>query len=438
MRIPVPPTISPRCRISRFAGAPFVIVVLSFPGPVMAETEVEIGFRLEHSDNVNLSEANEQSDTARVPYIDLGWSSDSPRLSARIDGNLQYVDYRDDTNSDDTAGEVSAVADIHLIENHLDYHIENRYQQIRTDELDPATPDNTEDVNTFVMGPELGFDPSPVDRISLGVRYGETTFERGNDTERWGYGAIWSHRLSVLNEFTVSAQRQDVEFTEFSGNPLDYTLDEVGVGGTHRLARGEVSLTVGQRWIEQANGNELDRGFARFDWNYTPTRRTEFDLRAETGLTDSGVRLLSRDADTIELPAGDAFNSEDILTLSEVQARLVRRGANLDVTLAGVVSEEDFATSDLDREIYGASLGVEYPLTPVDRLSWTVRGERTEYVLINRSDDDILTTISLRHLVGRNIFTEGGYRYWQRDSSDDGSSFEENRIFLAVGYRWGE
>lgn len=438
MRIPIPLVMISRCRIFRRADLPLLGVLLLCTDSIMAETEVEVGFRLESSDNVDLSETDERSDTARVPYIELGWISDSRALTARVDGNLEYVDYRDETTPDDTVGEVSAIADIHLIENHLDYRIENRFQQVRTDELDPATPENTENANTFIMGPELGLDLSPVDRFSLGVRYGETTFERGNDTERWAYGAIWSHRLSTLNEFAVNAQRQDVEFTEFSGDPLDYTLDEVGLSGTHRLARGEVSLTVGQRWIEQDNGNELDRGFARFDWNYTPTRRTEFDLSAETGLTESGVRLLSRNADTIELPDGDAFNSEDILTLSEVQARLIRRGANLDVTLAGLVSEEDFATSDRDRETYAATLALDYPLTPVDRLSWSVRGERTEYVLINRSDDDISTAISLRHFFGRNTFAEGGYRYWQRESSEDGRSFEENRVFLAVGYRWGQ
>lgn len=435
MQIPI---IRYRRLTSRFAASWLLSVLLLCSGAVVAETDVEIGFRLENSDNVDLLEENERSDTARIPYIDLEWTSDSRSLSASIDANLEYVDYRDDTTPDDTVGELSAIADIHLIENHLDYHIENRFQQVRTDELDPQTPENTDDVNTFIMGPELGFDPSPVDRVSFGARYGETKFERGNDTERQAYGAIWSHRLSTLNEIAVNAQRQDVEFTEFSGNPLDYTLDEVGIGGTHRLARGEVTLTVGQRWIEQDNGQELDRGFARFDWSYVPTRRTEFDLRAETGLTDSGVRLLSRNAETIQLQAGDAFNSDDILTLSEVGARLARRGANLDVTLTGLVSEEDFATSDLDRDTYAANIRFEYALTPRNRLDWSIRGARTEYVLINRSDDDISTVLSLRHLLGRNLFAEGGYRFWQRDSSEDGSSFEENRVFLAVGYRWGD
>ena len=413
--------------------APLLVAV-----SVSAQTNVEIGFRLENSDNIDLTETNEQTNTLSVPYIDLAWQTDSRALTARIDGNLEYQSYSDDRNEDDIVGEISAIADVHLIEDRLDFNIENRFQQVRFEELDPETPENTEDTNTFVMGPELWFNPSPVDRLSFGVRYGNTYFERGNDSERWAYGTVWSHRLSTLNEMALNVQRQEVEFTEFSGDPLDYTIDEIGLGFTHRLARGEVSLTGGGRRIEQKNGNELQRGFARFDWSYTPTRRTEFDMRAETGLTDSGVRLLGRNEPTVELPTSDAFNSDDILILSEVQAQVVRRGAKLDVTLGGRATDEDFATSNRDRESYGVNLGLEYPLTPVDRLDWSIRGARTDYLQINRRDDDVLTAIRLRHLMGRNLFVEGGYRFWTRDSSNDGSSFDENRVFAAVGYRWGE
>lgn len=421
-------------------GLSLLTILMVFPAVGLAQTDVEIGFRLESTDNIGLTEENEQSDLARSPYISFDWSTASRALTAGIEGNLEYRDYRDDATTDGTAGDLSAVADLHLIEDRLDFRFENRFQQVRTEELDPQTPDNTEDVNTFSMGPDLRFDPSPVDQLTFGARYGNTYFERGNDSERWGLGAIWSHRLSTLNEIAVNLQRQDISFTESNGNPSDYTLDEVGIGGTHRLARGEVSLTGGQRRIEQDNGNVIERAFARFDWAYTPTRRTEFDLTAQTGLTDTGVRLLGRNTESVELPAADAFNNDDIVTLSEVRALLTRRGAKLDVTLGGLVAEEDFETGNtqLDRERYGASLGLEYPLTPVDRLEWGIRGERSDYLLLNRRDDDFTTSIRLRHLLGRNMFVEGGYLYWQRDSSAAGSSFEENRVFLAAGYRWGE
>lgn len=414
------------------------MVLVSVPVVGVAETNVEIGFRLESSDNVDLVEDDEESDLARSPYIDFDWTTASRALTAGIEGNLEYRDYRDDASADGTLGYLSAVADLHLIEDRLDFHVENRFQQVRSEELDPQTPDNIENVNTFTMGPDLRFAPSPVDQITFGARYGDTYFERGNDSERRALGAIWSHRLSPLNEIALNAQRQEVEFVEFSGDPLDYTLDEIGIGGTHRLARGEVSLTGGQRRIEQDGGQVLERGFARFDLTYTQTRHTEFGLSAQTGLTDSGVRLLGRNTPTVELPGVDAFNSDDILTLSEVQARLVRTGPKLDVTLGAVASEEDFLTSNLDRERYGGSLTVEYPLTPVDHLEWSLRGERTDYQLINRRDDDVTTGIRLRHLLGRSMFVEGGYLYWQRDSSAQGSSFEENRVFVSVGYRWGQ
>lgn len=418
----------------------FLVVLILFPVVGNAQSSVEIGFRLESTDNIDLTEENGQSDLARAPYINFDWRTASRALTAGIEGNLEYRDYREDATPDGTTGDLSAVADLHLIEDRLDFHFENRFQQVRTQELDPQTPDNAEDVNTFTMGPDLRFHPSPVDQLTFGARYGSTYFERGNDSERWALGAIWSHRLSTLNEIAVNVQRQDVEFTEFSGEPLDYTLDEIGIGGTHRLARGEVSLTGGQRRIEQDNGNVIDGGFARFDWAYMPTRRTEFDLTAQTGLTDAGVRLLGRNTQTVELPAADAFNNDDIVTLSEVQARLTRRGAKVDITLGGLVAEEDFETGnvELDRERYGGNLAIEYPLTPVDRLEWSIRGERTDYLLLDRTDDDVTTSLRLRHLMGRNMFVEGGYRYWRRDSSADGGSFEENRIFLAAGYRWGE
>ncbi|WP_067561409.1 outer membrane beta-barrel protein [Halofilum ochraceum] len=426
--------------IHRASGFSLLAILAVFPALGFAQTNVEIGFRLESTDNIGLTEENEQSDLARTPYMNFDWSTASRALTAGIEGNLEYRDYRDDATTDGTAGDLSAVADLHLIEDRLDFRFENRFQQVRTEELDPQTPDNIEDVNTFTMGPDLRFDPSPVDQLTFGARYGNTYFERGNDSERWALGAMWSHRLSTLNEVAVNIQRQDVEFTEFSGDPLDYTLDEIGIGGTHRLARGSVSLTGGQRRIEQENGNWIERGFARFDWAYKPTRRTEFDLTAETGLTDTGVRLLGRNAQTVELPAADAFDNDDIVILSEVQARLIRRGAKLDVTLGGLVAEEDFKTGNLqlDRERFGGSLGIEYPLTPVDRVEWLIRGERTDYLLLNRRDDDWTTSIRLRHLLGRNMFVEGGYLYWERDSSAAGSSFEENRVFLAAGYRWGE
>lgn len=402
-----------------------------------AESEFEIGYRHTYTDNIDLVEEDETSDVIRAPYVGFGWDKESSALTATLDGRFEYQDYREDTTADDTVGELSAVVDWRLIPERLSMRFEDRYEQVRFDSLDPLSPDNTEDANTFIVGPDLYFDPSPVDRLTFGARYGETTFERSTDSERFAYGSTWSHRLNSINEMLVHIERQEVTYTEVDENAVDYMIDEIALGWIHRLARGDLQLTVGGRRFDPDSGKTLERGFALLNWKYTPTRRTEFDFRAESGLTDAGGRLLDRNQPTVQLPSPDAFVSNDIVTLSQIQGRLLRRGALVDVTLGLRATEEDFNISNLDSESYGATFGIEYPLTPADRLEWTVGVAVTEYVLIDRTDDDLVSTLRLRHQFGRQLFGEVGIAYLERESTTAFSSYEENRAFLAAGYRWG-
>jgi hypothetical protein len=406
-----------------------------------AELDAVTGVRASASDNVNLEANDPDSDVLLAPFVELEWLRESPDLDASADADLSYVTYLDDTNEDRVVGSASVVGDWHIVPERLNLHVENRFGQSRRDELATPSPDNTEDVNIFSIGPDVMFDLSSVDEVTFSARYGQSYYEDEADTERVGGGVRLSHEFSSITRGAISLRRQEVEYTEPAQQAdvdiEDYTIDEAGVGLERLLPRGRTDLTVGQRRLEEADGETLEEPFARLSLAYEAGPRTRLRLDAEHGLSGGAGRVLGDTGASIELPDGTGGLANEIAVESDLRASLERGRERTSYRIGVRARELDFEDpGEVDQERVGATLTATYPVSALIEARGRLAFTRTDYVARDRTDDIAVVRARLRYLLTRRYYTEAGYQYRRQSSTNAGRDYDENRVFVSIAYRW--
>ncbi len=127
---------------------PAMMLALS---PVVAALEAggSVGLDVIHTDNVRLVESGEEDDQIVTARIGGHVREDSGPLTGDATASLRYLDYLDNSFSDQTYFDLSGTASWEQVRDRLVWNISDYFTQQDIDNLLPGTPDNTEDINAF-------------------------------------------------------------------------------------------------------------------------------------------------------------------------------------------------------------------------------------------------------------------------------------------------
>ena len=426
-------------RPRRHSVLAMALLVVAFATPAV-ELDYDIGVFALHSDNINLSDDAPLDDTLVEPTVrfTLTQSGGDVKIDGR--GQLQYTDYLDDTFKDEFRGSFAGSADWAVVPSRMNLVFQDYLGQQTIDDLNPATPDNLQQVNLFVFGPSFYTRFTPATRGQFDLRYGNTWAEetKSFDGDRYGGAARIRHDVSPTSEVTGTLEAMQVKYDD--NIESDYDRYDAYVSYKGRRTSLDLDFDIGYSHLKLDSGFDDDSPLLRGSatWRMTQRSRLRGDVRYQ--YTDATQYLITPVVDFGEQRFNEVLYTDIKVDSSVFQEKNVRlaydyEGPTTTFRLQPYYLDLDYVNElGDDRKIHGVAADVGYRITPLVTASLLVTYERNEYTNFERQDKDTVADIGLSKRFSRHWTGRVGYRYRNRDSDVIGQDYEENAVTLAVAY----
>lgn len=254
-------------------------------------------------DNVLLASSAKQSQTVATAGLNVTLSRRRPRLNTNIRGNFQDLYYVQNAFSNQLTGRFDGDATVGLVQNRLNWVIDESYGQGQLNPVAPLVPTNLQNVNVVSTGPDLLLHPGGrTNFLQLGARYGRTDFETSPFSGHQELGLVALGR--ELSGASTLALHAEVEKLRFSNNVLntDYTLRRAYASYGVHGARTEIELNAGAVQTNDVGRQWSTRPFGTIAITRELSPRMTISLeggREVTNITGSFANLQSGAAESI-------------------------------------------------------------------------------------------------------------------------------------------
>lgn len=407
------------------------------PGEQVAEDQplewgVDLG--VEHSDNIERTSVDEQSESVGIAGLSLRATTDRPRLAGRIAANLQYRDYLDDTFQSELAGGLDALGTYSLIPQRLTWMFGDNYGQIANERQAADTPANRQDVNFFTTGPDVTFGFGQRMALRLGGRYSNAYYEDSPlDNDSLAVTAALIRQLSDTSSWSLNGSNRKVEYDEdlFS----DYEIREGYLRFEAAGARTNLSLDAGYTEVEQ--GDETSDGLlARLNLTRKVATRSRVGLQAGTEFSTSGDAL--RRSQEI---GGVITQSEDTIASSDAfRSDYAYLTFNTDWTRGGFSAvlntrqESHETVTDLDRDLYGGTLGISRQLSPRMDAGFQAGYAHEKFVNTDFDFDEWSVGATFAWRFTEQLSLRIRVDHLEGSSNNGSRDYEENRGYIGIAY----
>jgi hypothetical protein len=427
--------------MSAFRKILFIAFFLVFMHRTQAfEADLGAGAGFEYSDNIQLVETDKQEDIVAIGVVGLSFIENSEPIIADVAAILRYEDFMMDTFDERLLFSLLANAEWRIAPQRFHWIVQDRFDQLNINALEPSTPDNTQNANAFSTGPDVFFRIGPVNTVELRARFDDTNFEASSaDSRRYSAGARWLYdslpsRLFNRDFFArIDAQRVDFEDEEVNQN---FTREDYTLGMDARYSHSEFRIEGGGTSIQREESKNFNGPLFRARWIWSQTSLSRLDVSASTQLTDAGRNLLIAEtvADQEALQTEEV--TSDVFTEKRIQLSYTRDGHLLTGGFGAFWIDRDYKETELDRVIKLARVDLGYKFTAVLVGSAGLEYQHTEEFAIARVDKDILFRVGLNYRISRDVNLEFEVGHRKRDSNQPQSSFSEFRALLGIMYRF--
>ncbi|MEL6447892.1 MAG: hypothetical protein AAFQ62_08130 [Pseudomonadota bacterium] len=397
-------------------------------------SDFELTAALGRSDNLGRSDSNE----VIANYVDIGtvidWARTGKRYQFAVSSDLSFREFDEDTFDGQLFGDLDAILNLSLVPEMLSWTVQNRLGQGRINELQPAAPDNRQDINDFTTGPRLALPIGRVGQLSAEATYSTRTFDNSGanaDSDATVVRLDYTRALNASRNIGLAAVQRQIEFddllsTEFDINSYFLTINSA-------TPDGSLSVELGLDRIDRIV--DKDQGLrARLTWVRAVGAYSSLSLSAGRRLTDNGS-LLGQSANgdvfdrTNQIAAiNDALRRTDFIATFEIN----RPRSKFDVSLGWI--DDEFETLSInDAERYTLRSSLRRDVSP--RANIVVDGQflRRDFSGADERNDEWQVSIGYNVEVGRR--SNVGVQYVRRSQhSTDRIDFEEN-LFMVM-FSW--
>lgn len=402
------------------------------------EFEPGIGVGLEYTDNAALTEVNQLDDLIAIGYIGARLvEEDEGPVQADITATLNHHRYTKDTFDDQRYFNMGATLGWEMITNRFNWLVQNYYEQRPINLTDPNTPDNIQDTNSFTFGANIIFPISARQTFTLLPEYRNFYYEiLLTDNQQYSLAASWNYDISSLTTTGLNASVRRVDYDE----PLidDVTFSTIFFAISSVRATSEISTNVGSTYVDRDNGQSTVEFAGDLNWLVNLTSRSRIRTYIATDLTDSSDGALNA---TLDPEVGDPNNIQittDVIRNQVISLGYHRLDGSLDSSLSGELRKLNYSESPNDRRIWNVNAVFGYPVTALLSTGFYARHINTDYIDLNRIDDDFTIGGGFRYQLSRNIHSRLDLKYRDRDSTLDSASFEEWSVYASLTYGFGE
>ena len=420
------------------------------PGPIatpeLFELDLELG--LEYSDNRARTSPRGASETALVPRAILDVYRSGDRMTLRAAGHAEQRVPLHGPFGNDFFANLGARLNWHLVEERLDWVVENVASGSPVDLSGQITPENRQQTNVFSTGPRWVLRPAAAWSGLFDARYIHSYAEDSDafNSDRLALAARAVRRLRGGRQISAGVEASEVRYRQDEFSAADYQrLDLVG---RYRSTRNDFDLDLagGRTRIDLDRGIRLEDNLlrARLIWNVD--HRHTLVASAGHELSDS-VRQLAAGIDQIDLPIlfNQRFRTDaefrtgnEIYVLDSIALGWRSRIGTLDGSVHVAWRDYQFELEPLlDVEEHGAAVGLTWRMAATMALEGGLGLERRRFRIEDQRDTDLWASLFLtRQLNPRWSGRVGAMRH-QRDSNIIGESSRGNVVAVYLTYHAG-
>jgi hypothetical protein len=432
-----------RCRSIRTAGflrLSLLAAVIYSANSNSADIGAAFSLGVGYTDNINLDVVDGVDETIASSGIALSFIEVTRKIDADVRGNLDYYNYLEDTNDNEVVAALDGLIDIELVQDRLQWLIQENYGRTTFDPFMPARPENMENLNFLTTGPTIILYQGTRNDSGIDLRYSRLDYEtRPFDNER--QSALFWIRREVRRDHWLSINA-DAERIEFDNDGLtpDYKRRSAYLRYEGTLGRNLLDISAG--YTEQEILSDTGDGILlNASWTHQFSTLSQFTLNAGRQFADQGnvfryQQDITRDLDSV----GDLTENGSPFRMDNVDLLYSLTGERTTLAFTVGVSEQRYETQgENDRDDARIELFALRDLTRSLYSSIDVRFQRREFPNIARDDDTLSASLTFGYRFSAAIDLSLRYTYQSRDSSAVTDGFDVHRGDLTLTYtpEWG-
>ena len=416
------------CMLGLLAGSAHAQV-----GTAQSDSELDFELRVGVNWTDNLGREPEgESETFGSLGTTVEFARESTRVRSSLRGELDYYHYDSDRFDNEVLGRIDGVLGLALVPQRLDWMIENRFGQVRTDPFAADRPENREYLNVFETGPELYLPLGERTVLGASARYADRRWQDSDELD----SEIQSGQVRIVRLLSPTQQLGLVggmRSIEYDGEGIPrYEVYSAYLSYARTLATGEVGLDVGANRLNIAG--RTDTGLLlRANWTRELTARSSLALAVGREFQDAGDQLRGESLAETGFGGGEGALTGDPYVYTFGMATYTLTRERTTIVLGGEWNRERYdSVSALDRDVLAARASLAYRLSPAltGEVSVTLRREDFD-TLDGATADELTAGAALIRRLGRDFDLRLEYLYAERDA-DIGLDFEENRVQLLL------
>jgi hypothetical protein len=407
---------------------------------VAGEFDYDFGLAYGHSDNIRRTPEDEVSESIAAATAKFSFDQRSSRLTADLVGDLAWNEYLDDTFDSELTGNFAGTALFELLPERIQWFAGDTFGQVLSDPFIPATPENSENINQFVTGPNFIVGLGSQMRMQLSARYINTTYERLplDSTAYRGELAV-IRVLSGRSSVSANVRGENVEFKEELLG-ADYKSTEAFVRYDASGARTNLSVDLGYSQIDRDAADEKEDGaVVRVEVSRQLSAASlaflsagrEFSNASTAfagGLAVSGVNLSTTPGQQTAQPFTNDY--------ANLRWQFTRNRTGLTVLANwSKRSYDDQPLFDQTLTSYGATLRRD--MSPSTSLMFDATMSSGKFAQAGNEYDELSAGLTFNWVMSRRLTMNVAYDYFDRDSDAAIGSYKESRVWVGLSFGSG-
>jgi len=427
-------------RLAVLASA--LLLALAWPAAAV-DVDYQIGLSTLSSNNIGLSNTDTVDETVLSPTLRFDVVQAGSVLNLKARGEYQYLDYLDDTFSNESRSEFAGQLQWALAPQRLHFVVEDYLSSQPTDVLTAFTPGNQQQVNVFTAGPRFFARLGEVTRVQAELRYRNTWAEQPKEFNGARYAAA-ARLLRDIDPSRHAGINADVSQVTFDrAQSVDYQRYDAFASYDEERERLTLGVDLGYSRLNRDDGRSNDSApllRAKLEWAIGS--RSTLSANIDYEFADAAGDVASR-ASLVDGPIIATLSNAELLANAEVfrQTRIAagyryagERWSAQASPYYQRITYQDALTPDQSSR--GGFAAADVRLRPRLTLGAQVVYERRRFATVDRRvDRDYSVQLTLAQEVTRHWLARLGTQRRERNSVDRLQSYNENQIFIDVIWR---
>lgn len=431
-----------RCRL-RPAILPFAVVAAMWMGGAQA---ARLNYQVEltglHSDNINLSEDNQASESVLIPHLEFDFREEGSAVEIHARGAIERRHYSGNEFDDETRSEFAGQLNWSLFPQRLNIVVEDYLSEEPINFRDGRYPGNLQQVNVFLAGPTFYARFSDSTRFQLDLRGADTHAEvsPGFDSRRYSAAGVLQHDLTPTSKVSLHLASTRANFDDAA--TIDYTRQDGFVRYEGNLRRITYQLDAGRSRLDRSAADDASASILRADFQWQINEESRLRLRARRQFADEVQDMIVRLSDPDEVLVPDLVSASDSLVTGGVyrlrayEADYRFNGERFSLRTRAVDRRLEYLDrTDSNRTERSLTYRVGYRLRPAMNVFVSGLVRQREFLNRDEKDTDHVISVGLEQQRTRHW----GWRVEairnQRDSNLADPVYKENAALLTIWWK---